>query len=240
MKKLLVVLLGVALLYSCEKESDVLQDETNLELKDGGLSAEAEAENLYFGVFVSNDLELHGQIQVDLNEGAKHAAHVRLLNGKELYFKAATDLADDNIVHFKGTSGSFTIDFADASDMRATSFMVEGKEGHVKVYVQKTPGIPPPILFGFYEDLADPTFTGAFDVLTFGAVEPTVGLPLIEDIIITHIPNGTMYSDEDIGIIEPFVVPSCPGVPLPPIIAESGFTDGVIVAAIWSSIPLGN
>lgn len=234
MKKLLVMLMGVAIFYSCEKESDAVQDEVNFSTKDASFSAEeAEVENKYFGVFLTNDLDLHGQIAIDLNEDRKYAAHVQLLNGKELFFDAQVDPLDENIVHFKSTAGVFSLDMTVKTDIRSRDFLVDSKEGHVRVYVQKNRGIPPPILFGFYEDFSDPAFTGAWDMLSFGGTDPVLGLPIIDDIIITHIPNGSMYFDETFGTLEPFVTPACAGVPLPSGASLiGGVTDGVIVSAI--------
>lgn len=209
-----------------------MQDEVNSELNDKSLAATSIDGDTFTGVFFSKDLELHGELKIDLASTDKYAAVVNLLNGKELKFRAQPDKNNSDIVHFKGQNGSFTLDFTNKSDVVASGFLVDDKEGHIKVY-RHARGVPPAILFGSYVDDLDPAFTGAWDMIAFGAFEPTIGPPflVIDEIIISHLPTGMMYFDETFGDLEPFLTSDC--LPFPPDIPVVGaFTDGMLIQGV--------
>lgn len=232
MRKTWVLLLGVVLLFSCEKDNEAIEQEADSAFQTKSAAEASVMEDQYFGVFMSNDLELHGEIQIDLSENAKHAAQVNLLNGKQLYFRATRNLTDTDVVYFKGSSGSFALDFAATDNLRATDFLVEGKQGHVKVYPKRV-GRAPAILFGVYEDSSDSAFSGAWDMITFGNNDPALFLPLIEEVIISHAPNDNIYTDNVPGGFGSFVTPGCLSVPLAGGTNVLGaVSDGVIVSAI--------
>lgn len=194
MKKVFLLLSTIALLISCQKEQindDITSD----------LSSEIIDTEKYFGVFVSNDLELHGEIRTQKVNNSHYTATVKLLNSDVLEFRGAINNLSNDVL-FTGNRGSFTINFSDENNMVSSQFKVDDKEGTVKAY--KDRGVGGGILFGIYVSDTHAGYTGTWDMVTFGTPDPLhPGFLMIDDIFLTH--RGIYFSpDMTAGIYEPF------------------------------------
>jgi len=218
MKKNILLFSMVALLISCQKEQ--INEEITTDLTS---SIDIDTEK-YFGVFVSSDLELHGEIRVQKENKVNYIATVKLVNKEVLQFRGATNnLSTD--VEFTGERGSFTINFSDKEDMTTTHFLVDGKEGLVKAYPDTKAGGA--IAFGTYAQDGVPSFVGTWDMITFGAPEPGHPfLAMIDDIFILH-KDTHFLTDTTAGDYEPFFEPCFFAEPF-----IGGATDGFLVVGI--------
>jgi len=202
MKKIIGVLAIGLLLISCQTENISENTETSVEnlfLQTPKVSFDASEKGIYHGVFSTFDSKLHGEIIINVGNDGNYNAGVKLLNGEKLTFEATNkDLAS---LRFEGERGSFIFNATEKEYLVASNFLVDGKNGYIKVY-KETRGGGFSVLFGAYIDGANPTFTGNWDVLSLGDFEPGSGFLLIQDIVISH--NGSMFSDSTAGLLEPF------------------------------------
>lgn len=195
MKKIILLFSMVALLISCQKEQ--INEEVTTDLTS---SIDIDSEK-YFGVFVSSDLELHGEIRVQKVNDSHYSATIKLLDSDVLQFRGVlNNLSSD--VEFTGERGSFTINFSDEKNMTSSQFRVDDKEGLVKAYPER--GVGAGIVFGTYAQDGVPSFTGTWDLITFGTPEPGhPWLAMIDDIFILH-KDTHFASDTTFGVYEPF------------------------------------
>ena len=218
MKKVLLIFCSVAILFSCQKEQ--INEEVTTDLTS---SIDINAEK-YFGVFVSSDLELHGEIHVKKVNKKNYSATVELLNSEVLHFRGAINNFSSD-VEFTGERGSFIINFSDKENMTSSHFNVDNKEGVVKTYPEK--GVGAGIVFGIYDQDGVPSFTGTWDLITFGGMEPGhPGFMMIDDIFILH-KDTHFASDTTFGDYEPFLDTCIVGGPF-----IGGATDGFAVVAV--------
>ena len=220
----------IAVLLSCQKEQ--LQEEITTDLT-SNRTLEISNTEKYFGVFASYDLDMHGEIRIHKEVKGIYIATVNLLNGEILHFKGAKNNLSSS-VPFHGERGSFSLDFSENSDLSINTINVDNKDGYIKLYKETSAGGG--ILFGDYVAFGDPTFAGFWDAITFGAVEPTVGLPLIDDILISH-KGVTFLTDETPGLYEPFMDFCLFGVPLLGPVTDGLAVSGVGQVAIFSGKP---
>lgn len=195
MKKVILLFATVALLISCQKE------QINEEIT-SDLTSEITETEKYFGVFVTNDLELHGEIRAQKVDNSHYTATVKLLNSEVLEFRGAINNLNSDI-EFTGKRGSFTINFSEEKNMASTQFNVDGKDGVVKAYTDR--GIGGGIIFGTYVSDTQSGYTGTWDMITFGTPEPShPGFMMIDDIFLTH--RGIYFSpDMTPATYEPFL-----------------------------------
>jgi len=216
MKKLILLFCTVAFLIGCQKEQieEEITSNKGLEISDT---------EKYFGVFVSDDLELHGEIRVKKVKESQYEATVELLNSEILKFKGAIkNLAND--IEFTGKRGSFIINFTDKNNMTSSQFKIDGKNGIVKTYADNRGGA---IVFGTYAQDGVPSFIGTWDMITLGTPEPGhPGFFMIDDIFIFHKDTHSL-SDTTAGMFEPFFEPCFFAEPF-----MGGATDGFLVVGI--------
>lgn len=217
MKKIILLLCMVALLISCQKE------QINEEITSDLTSDITETEK-YFGVFVTNDIELHGEIRIENVNNSHYTATVKLLDSDVLQFRGAINNVNSDI-EFTGKRGSFTINFSDENNMTSSQFRVDNKEGVVKAYSDK--GVGGGITFGTYVADGQPGYTGTWDMITFGTPEPShPGFFMIDDVFIMH--RGTYFSpDTTFGVYEPFTDVCLVGGPF-----IGGASDGFAVVGV--------
>jgi len=216
-----IVLIGIAVvLLSCQKEQ--LNEEISTDLASNKTLDVVNTEK-YFGVFASYDMDFHGEIRIHQEVKGIYLATVSLLSGQVFDFKGTKNSLSSSVL-FQGKKGTFSLDLSKNSDLSTNTFSVDDKDGYIKVYKETSAGGG--ILFGDYSDDIDPTFFGFWDAITFGIPEPASGAPIIEDIIITH-KGVTFFSDETMGVFEPFMDFCLYGAPL-----LTGVSDGLAVSGV--------
>jgi len=195
MKKLILLFTITVAFYSCEIENMQQEISSNTEEITIDKTQEIIDVNRYFGIFSTYDSHLHGEIRIEQLDNSHFVAIVKLVNSKTLNFRGLKK-KDSNLVEFHGEKGFFSIDFSENSDKSATSFLVDDKEGYIKIYKEPSFG-GGNVITGTYIDSDDPSFTGNWDMLSFGAIsDPNYpNFILIDQIIISHL--GTVsYENE--------------------------------------------
>lgn len=200
MKKLVLLLAIGVLCANCVQEEVTEQASADLTAKTTNKDLDV-VPNRYFGVLSTFDTQIHGELRIDLGADTEFQAIVTLVNKDVLKFKAIVNKKNPAIVDFKGSTGSFTMDFGDKRNIVTTNFLVDNKEGYIGAFPEPRRGGS--IFIGSYVDSSDPAFSGNWDMMNFGRTDPTTGLPIIENIVISHT-GGLVFPDETAGVFEPF------------------------------------
>ena len=200
MKKLMLLLAIGVLFANCQQE-EVTETSADLTTKAADTDYDA-VPNKYFGVLSTFDTQIHGELRINLEADTEFQAIVTLVNEDVLKFKAIVNRTNPAIVDFKGSAGTFTIDFSDKGNIVGSNFLVDNKQGYIGVYPEPRSGGG--IVFGTYVDSLDPTFSGNWDMFNFTMLDPITSFPVIEDIMISHT-GGLFFNDETPGIFEPFI-----------------------------------
>jgi len=202
MKKIIGVLAIGLLLISCQTEDITENTEVSVEnlfLQTPKASFDTSEKGIYHGVFSTFDSKLHGEIIINVGNDGNYNAGVKLLNGEKLTFEATNK--DFPNLHFEGERGSFSISLNDKPiDIKLE---IDNKKGYIYAY-KETRGAGVTIALGSYIDDSDPTFSGNWDMINLGRIDPVnpFGALTIEDIVVSHI-GGQVFTDETIGVLEP-------------------------------------
>ena len=222
MKKLMLLVAIGVLFANCQQEEITTETSADLTMKTADSDLDV-VPNKYFGVLSTFDTQIHGELRINMEAETEFQAIVTLVNKDILKFKAIVNRTNPSLVDFKGNAGSFTIDFTDKSNLVASNFLVDNKEGYIVVFPEPRRGGQ--LLLGSYVDTLDPAFNGNWDMFNFGMIDPGTGWAIIELTTIDHT-GGLFFVDETEGVLEAFN--SC--VAGQPVIG--GIVNGTTISAI--------
>jgi hypothetical protein len=202
MKKLLLLAAIGVLFANCQQEETTNETSANLIAKTTVTDQDA-VPNKYFGVLSTFDTQIHGELRINLETDTEFQAIVTLVNGDVLKFEAIEDRTNPSIMHFKGSIGSFTMDFSDKNNIVTTNFLVDHKEGYIAAFPESGRGSF--VIVGTYVDAADPSFNGNWDMINNGTIDPNTNLFVIDNITINRAGVTGFFDDETPGVFEPFL-----------------------------------
>lgn len=199
MKKLLLSMAVVAMLFSCSKDNVNTETETTADLTQmtPSKSLDQSSDGLYVGVFGHNEIkDLHGKITVNSGNNGNYTAIIEMVNGEKINFKG-NSLNKTN-VHFTSDRGSFDFNTVDFSAPEATNVFIDNQtESYIVTRKRTTRGGGGLILLGTYEETGNETgFYGNFDMIGDGI--PLLPSPLVEAIdvmIVSHKGNRGPFLD---------------------------------------------
>ena len=76
MKKLVLLLFVAVLSISCQQEATIPKTSSDLEFKSTSTDQNDVDRKKYFGVFVTTDMDLHGELRIDLENDVEFPAIV--------------------------------------------------------------------------------------------------------------------------------------------------------------------
>lgn len=184
MKKL-VLLMAVALVFSCSKDS--VDTQTTADLSQNLEQADAIQ---YYGVFGhSTNRDLHGKFNISI-QGEKATATIDMVNGNDINFRG---VVNNNDIHFTSDQGSFDFDMSAAKHQEVSNLVVNGEEN---AYIIANRGVGW-VMLGEYYDNADPTIWGWWDMFTDGVTVTLFGADAqyVSDVVVTHLSTFTPITD---------------------------------------------
>ncbi|MFT5892256.1 MAG: hypothetical protein ACI9Y7_002366 [Dokdonia sp.] len=162
-----------------------------------------DSKGIYHGIVVSSDTEIHGRIWINLENDGRYNATVVTDTGDKLSFFAnmgrGPSITSFATIAFVGERGSFTFDVSDYNHPVATNVVINTKESYIQT-VKDRSDQRANVALGTYVDTDDATFTGTWDLMTDGTLDPIIGLPILTQTC-TVGPTGAMFTDTT---MEPF------------------------------------
>lgn len=165
MKKL-ILLLAVAVVFSCSKDNVTTEAETTADLTQmtpkKGL--DTSSEGMYYGVFGHNsNQDLHGKIFINVGNDNNYTAQIDLVNGDRLTFQG--NGLNETSLHFTGQRGSFDFNVTDYNAPVASNVMIDQEtEGYITVKKSTSRGIGIVILGAYAETGNEANFYGNWDI----------------------------------------------------------------------------
>lgn len=187
MKKLLLSMAVVAMLFSCSKDN--IETETTADLTQmlPTKTLDQSSEGLYVGVFGNSEInDLHGKIFINANNNGNYSATIEMVNGNDIKFKGSS-LNKTNI-HFTSKRGSFDFNTLNFSAPEATNVFIDNEESYI-VTVKAKNNLVPHVLLGTYEETGnEANFYGNWDMIGDDVVDPIVccNNQGLAQILVTH------------------------------------------------------
>ncbi len=163
-------------------------------------SLDYSTQGIYHGIFGTYDLSAHGEIVVNVGNNGEYAAALHLVSGERLVFDAIN--RQISALMFVGSRGSFTLDASDIENPVVTQVQFRDTEGYIVIYKEKS-SRRISIALGSYIDIDDATFTGNWDLVSFGIPEFNFpGAVRVEEVILSK--GMSLYQDNSLSTSEPF------------------------------------
>ena len=192
MKKLLLSMAVVAMLFSCSK--DTIDTETTSDLTHSTTAISTAQE--FSGVFGHHlDNDMHGKIYITIDGNASQTT-IKLVNGEEINFQGSQLNKEATTVNFNSNRGSFTFDAYAEYGTRVSNLIFDDvSDAYIRAIEVATRG-GGWILLGTYEQDIDPTWNGNWDMLGDGTIIDKFGFgaQLVAMTVITH-RSGFVISD---------------------------------------------
>ena len=191
MKKLILSMAVVAMLFSCSKDN--VETETTADLSATIAQSSAIEFSGVFGHHLDNDM--HGKIYVTI-DGSASQASIQLVNGEEINFQGNQLNKEATTVNFSSNRGSFTFDAGAEYGTRVSNLIFDDvSDAYVRAIEVPTRG-GGMILLGTYEQDSDPSFNGNWNMLGDGIDIEKFGsnAQLVAMTVITH-QSGFVVSD---------------------------------------------
>lgn len=175
MKKLILVL-ALALVFSCSKDSPETSGDTetaDLSQMIPNNTLEQSSEGMYYGVFGNSELKyLHGKILINAGNDGNYSATIKMVNGDKINF-IGNSLNKTNI-HFASTRGSFDFNTLNFTSPKATNVFIDNEaESYIVAKKSNTRG-GGAVILGTYEETGnEANFFGNWDMFGDGLPGPT-------------------------------------------------------------------
>ena len=184
MKKLLLSMAVVAMLFSCSKDS--VETETTADLTQS--TTEVSTAQEFSGVFGHHlNQDLHGKIYVTV-DGNKSQAEIQLVNGDNFKFQGS-QINQDTSIYFSGDTGSFSFNALAEQGSRVSDLVINNVNDAYVVTVEVATRGGGWILLGTYEEDGNAAFNGNWDMLGDGVIIDKFGFDaqLVSTVVISHI-----------------------------------------------------
>jgi hypothetical protein len=201
MKKLILSMAVVAMLFSCSKDNVTSETETTADLTQmlPTKALDQSTEGLYVGVFGHNEIkELHGKILINAGNDGKYSAIIEMVNGNDIKFQGSS--INKTNIHFTSDRGSFDFNTVDFTSPTASNVTVDNIADAYIVTVKAQNRMIPHVLLGTYEESGNETnFFGNWDMIGDDEENPNFccNAQGLGQLVITHL-----------GTVGPFVVTS--------------------------------
>lgn len=185
-------------------------------------------QGLYQGTIVTQDLDFHEKITLNLGDNGLYNAQIITSNSEEYLF-VSQDTIDDNFLFFEGDQGSFNVQFLEDESVSFSHVIINNKEAHVTVFKDQSFQRMIPSLGTFSSD--DNAITGTWD-FTF-TVSGGLGYSITTTTIFINQNSETFVLNVS-GDYQRLC--SAPGTPIPIGVVNSSFFNIQSV----NNVPLGN
>lgn len=185
MKKLLLSMAVVAMLFSCTK--DTIDTETTADLTHSTTEISTAVE--FSGVFGHHSIEdLHGRIYVTV-DGNKSEASINLVNGDQMKFTGSQISQDANSIYFSGDSGSFNFNAIAEQESRVSDMVINNVNDAYVVTIEVATRGGGMILLGTYEQDGVSGWNGNWDMLGDGIDIDKFGFnsQLVAVVVVSHV-----------------------------------------------------
>lgn len=217
MKKLLVSIFTIALLFSCSNET--VQENENQEnlayFLSNDLSQQLplakfdqQSKGLYHGIIASEDSQFHGEIWVNIANDGYYKAMVKTVEGEKLFFNLDNSISSKHEYAFIGERGSFRVSIINPENATVTRTLIDGEQAHIQLLKERN-STKNRAVIGTFVDSADSGFTGTWDLLSTSTQVITIptglGFPfpptvdvtvnIISEVVITKSGGGVVTDD---------------------------------------------
>jgi len=114
MKKLILSMAVVAMLFSCSTDNVNSETETTADLTQmtPAKALDQSSEGMYYGVFGHNEIkDLHGKILINAGNNGTYSALIQMVNGGDIRFQGISNSRTN--IHFTSDRGSFDFNAID-------------------------------------------------------------------------------------------------------------------------------
>lgn len=188
MKKV-ILLLAVALVFSCSKDS------VDTQTADLSQTIDQSTQIDYRGVFGhSTNRNLHGKVAITIN-GEKATASIDMVNGNDIQFRG---VVSNSTIHFTSNQGSFDFDTSSVKHQEVSNLIVNGEEN---AYIIANRGTGWVMLGDYYDDL-DPSVWGWWDMFSDGVDADFFGSngQFVTDVVVTHLSTFSPVVDSTMEV----------------------------------------
>jgi len=164
MKKLLLSMAVVAMLFSCSKDSVETETTADLTQMTPSKSLDDKTDGMYVGVFGHHEIKaLHGKIFINVNNDGNYTAKIEMVNGDHIKFVGSS--INNTNIHFTSDRGSFDYDTLNFATPVASNVFIDNEESYI-VTVKAKNNLVPHVLLGTYEETGnEANFYGNWDML---------------------------------------------------------------------------
>jgi hypothetical protein len=188
MKKLILSMAVVAMLFSCSKDNVETETTADLTQMTPSKSLDQSSDGIYVGVFGHHsNRDLHGKIFINANNDGNYTAKIEMVNGNNIKFVGSS--INKTNIHFTSNRGSFDFNTVDFTSPTASNVTVDNIADAYIVTVKAQNRMIPWILLGTYVQTGnEANFFGNWDLIGDG-VETTewgTNAQIIDQLIVTH------------------------------------------------------
>jgi hypothetical protein len=206
MKKLILSMAVVAMLFSCSKDNVETETTADLTQMTPSKSLDQSSDGMYKGIFGHHsNRDLHGKIFINANNNGNYSAMIEMVNGETIKFEGSSTKKSN--IHFTSNRGSFDFNAVNFSAPEVSNVLIDNEdtEAYMVVKKQTTRGTIY-ILLGTYEDDANPVFNGNWDMISDGVETGLFGATpsqFIQSVTVSHTGVPTPFTETAFELSDP-------------------------------------